>query len=212
VPLLAQHPDWFTVIMLYGTEDGREELKRRQGGDDQHQAMADSLGDLVRRIHRYWLARPRAHITRGEALGIINRAEPIRRAPKIGRNDPCPCGSGKRYKRCHGTAESDHSVATDNSPTDLALAGRSAMAAEDYPVSSPLSQRVERNGTSVEIEIYEDGAGGWLLEVVDEFGNSTVWDDAFPTESAALAEALNTIDTEGIASLMGAAAAGTTRH
>ena len=24
-----------------------------------------------------------------------------RRAPKIGRNDPCPCGSGKKYKHCH---------------------------------------------------------------------------------------------------------------
>jgi preprotein translocase subunit SecA len=22
--------------------------------------------------------------------------------PKIGRNDPCPCGSGKKYKACHG--------------------------------------------------------------------------------------------------------------
>jgi preprotein translocase subunit SecA len=21
---------------------------------------------------------------------------------KVGRNDPCPCGSGKKYKRCHG--------------------------------------------------------------------------------------------------------------
>ncbi|MFB3067498.1 MAG: preprotein translocase subunit SecA [Planctomycetota bacterium] len=31
------------------------------------------------------------------------RAEPIRRAtPKVGRNDPCPCGSGKKYKKCHG--------------------------------------------------------------------------------------------------------------
>ena len=30
-------------------------------------------------------------------------AEPIRRAePKIGRNEPCPCGSGKKYKRCCG--------------------------------------------------------------------------------------------------------------
>ncbi len=29
--------------------------------------------------------------------------EPIRRAmPKVGRNDPCPCGSGKKYKQCHG--------------------------------------------------------------------------------------------------------------
>jgi preprotein translocase subunit SecA len=24
--------------------------------------------------------------------------------PKVGRNDPCPCGSGKKYKRCHGAA------------------------------------------------------------------------------------------------------------
>jgi len=22
--------------------------------------------------------------------------------PKVGRNDPCPCGSGKKYKKCHG--------------------------------------------------------------------------------------------------------------
>jgi SEC-C motif-containing protein len=29
--------------------------------------------------------------------------EPIvRESPKIGRNDPCPCGSGKKYKKCHG--------------------------------------------------------------------------------------------------------------
>jgi preprotein translocase subunit SecA len=25
-----------------------------------------------------------------------------REAPKVGRNDPCPCGSGKKYKKCHG--------------------------------------------------------------------------------------------------------------
>jgi len=30
-------------------------------------------------------------------------AEPVRRkTPKVGRNDPCPCGSGKKYKHCHG--------------------------------------------------------------------------------------------------------------
>ena len=27
---------------------------------------------------------------------------PVRVEPKIGRNDPCPCGSGKKYKQCHG--------------------------------------------------------------------------------------------------------------
>ena len=28
--------------------------------------------------------------------------EPIRREPKVGRNDPCPCGSGRKFKQCHG--------------------------------------------------------------------------------------------------------------
>jgi len=27
-----------------------------------------------------------------------------RKEEKVGRNDPCPCGSGKKYKKCHGTA------------------------------------------------------------------------------------------------------------
>jgi uncharacterized protein YecA (UPF0149 family) len=27
-----------------------------------------------------------------------------RNQPKVGRNDPCPCGSGKKYKKCHGAA------------------------------------------------------------------------------------------------------------
>ena len=30
------------------------------------------------------------------------RAEPVRVEKKVGRNDPCPCGSGKKYKQCHG--------------------------------------------------------------------------------------------------------------
>ena len=30
------------------------------------------------------------------------RVETLRKAPEPGRNDPCPCGSGKKYKKCHG--------------------------------------------------------------------------------------------------------------
>ncbi|MGE3544387.1 MAG: preprotein translocase subunit SecA [Kofleriaceae bacterium] len=34
------------------------------------------------------------------------KQEPVRRErPKVGRNDPCPCGSGKKYKKCHGKDE-----------------------------------------------------------------------------------------------------------
>ena len=28
--------------------------------------------------------------------------QPVHVGPKVGRNDPCPCGSGKKYKNCHG--------------------------------------------------------------------------------------------------------------
>ena len=30
------------------------------------------------------------------------KIEPVRVEKKVGRNDPCPCGSGKKYKNCHG--------------------------------------------------------------------------------------------------------------
>jgi uncharacterized protein len=31
------------------------------------------------------------------------KVQTVRRdAPKVGRNDPCPCGSGKKFKACHG--------------------------------------------------------------------------------------------------------------
>jgi preprotein translocase subunit SecA len=38
-----------------------------------------------------------------EADAEAAAASPVRRAePKVGRNDPCPCGSGKKFKQCHG--------------------------------------------------------------------------------------------------------------
>lgn len=46
----------------------------------------------VREIHAYWLARREAHAP---------SSTPFRRAePSVGRNDPCPCGSGKKFKKC----------------------------------------------------------------------------------------------------------------
>ena len=39
----------------------------------------------------------------------IRKPETVRRAePKVGRNDPCPCGSGKKYKKCHGAGATDN--------------------------------------------------------------------------------------------------------
>ena len=46
------------------------------------------------------------HAGYDEALGDggaqPQAASPVESGPKIGRNDPCPCGSGKKYKHCHG--------------------------------------------------------------------------------------------------------------
>jgi preprotein translocase subunit SecA len=37
-----------------------------------------------------------------EAAAAVEKARPVRTGPKVGRNDPCPCGSGKKYKHCCG--------------------------------------------------------------------------------------------------------------
>ena len=39
------------------------------------------------------------------AMMAATPAQVVRDAPKVGRNDPCPCGSGKKYKQCHGRLE-----------------------------------------------------------------------------------------------------------
>ncbi len=48
---------------------------------------------------------PEAGRTDGAPIGSQSEEpiQPIKRdTPKVGRNDPCPCGSGKKYKKCHG--------------------------------------------------------------------------------------------------------------
>jgi preprotein translocase subunit SecA len=38
----------------------------------------------------------------GEAESIVDPSTVAAEVPRVGRNDPCPCGSGKKYKSCHG--------------------------------------------------------------------------------------------------------------
>jgi preprotein translocase subunit SecA len=45
-------------------------------------------------------ASPAAAGSLGTSLGPLGRATAA--VPEVGRNDPCPCGSGKKYKKCHG--------------------------------------------------------------------------------------------------------------
>ncbi len=50
-------------------------------------------------------SRTEAAAARAAAESVSRRAKPetfVRQDKKIGRNDPCPCGSGKKYKHCHG--------------------------------------------------------------------------------------------------------------
>ncbi len=56
-------------------------------------SVDDAIDDLVAAVAEI------ADFTRDLRFQV----ETVRReAPKVGRNDPCPCGSGKKYKRCHG--------------------------------------------------------------------------------------------------------------
>lgn len=68
-------------------------------------------------------------------------------------------------------------------------------------INSPLERSIARDGVTVQICIYRSAEDpGWLLEIVDHLGGSTVWDDFFPTDQEALDEALQAIETEGIRS------------
>lgn len=66
--------------------------------------------DDIRRLQEEWMKTPREALegkTPGELLDgrmlLPQKVETVRRSePKVGRNDPCPCGSGKKYKKCHG--------------------------------------------------------------------------------------------------------------
>ncbi len=57
---------------------------------------------------------------------------------------------------------------------------------------------------AVELLVFRlEGDASWALEVVDEYNNSTVWDDTFETDSAALTEAKKTILADGVKTLIG---------
>jgi uncharacterized protein len=69
-------------------------------------------------------------------------------------------------------------------------------------IHSPLTQTYTADGHSLRIQIYRSADSQWLLEVVDERGTSTVWDDLFETDKLALEEAIMAIESEGIGSFI----------
>jgi hypothetical protein len=73
--------------------------------DPMEHFSAASLAQFRRGAADRTEALARAAMQRATPPVVPRPAEggPIRRAgPKVGRNDPCPCGSGKKYKKCHG--------------------------------------------------------------------------------------------------------------
>ena len=68
--------------------------------------------DAIRELHEEWLQTPRPALEGEKPAAVLEggrlfpgKVETFRRqTPKVGRNNPCPCGSGKKFKRCCGKA------------------------------------------------------------------------------------------------------------
>ena len=88
------------------TYDHHEVSKFRQIGDRWYFVSGDSHvhaeGDHSHDHHEHSHGHSHGHHHGhgGHHHGL--QAPTVRQEPKIDRNDPCPCGSGKKYKKCHG--------------------------------------------------------------------------------------------------------------
>jgi len=90
-------------LRAMGQRDPLSEYQRE--AYDMFTEMVDSVKrDAVRYLFHVELAKPKTEPQRVEpsAVGPAPAKQAV--SDKIGRNDPCPCGSGKKYKRCHGAA------------------------------------------------------------------------------------------------------------
>jgi len=85
---------------------GLKILSSDKGGPDDEEGSVEFVATYVRgglkdEHHE------RATFKKQEGAWLYDEGEVVpetvtRVAPKVGRNDPCPCGSGKKYKKCHG--------------------------------------------------------------------------------------------------------------
>ena len=79
----------------------------RKTREDYVEAAAEELAELVEAYGRLGVGRLLTwpHHTPepvGRSPGTASLRDSARAARKVGRNEPCPCGSGQKYKRCHG--------------------------------------------------------------------------------------------------------------
>ena len=73
---------------------------------------------------------------------------------------------------------------------------------ENYP-ESDITKEIEKDGLKVTIEVYQSAVDGWILEIVDDGWNSTLWDNLFPTAKEALDAGLKAIEKKGIQAFIG---------
>ena len=83
-----------SIVALTEDDTGKPEISMfsEDGPPSISQARVDAFGSAI------WAVYDLRQLWR--SLGP--RVETIRKADEPGRNDPCPCGSGKKYKKCHG--------------------------------------------------------------------------------------------------------------
>jgi preprotein translocase subunit SecA len=83
-------------------EDGGGVSTLVSGGGDGHRPrqLATSVDDLEEAFQR----KKKRELEQARMAGAGDRqpVQQVVRGEKVGRNDPCPCGSGKKYKKCHG--------------------------------------------------------------------------------------------------------------
>jgi uncharacterized protein len=89
-------------IRLLGAEELEAEEAALIAEPMQRHKLAIEIEYAIPQIYNYWLPQ------RKSAVSTIERSE-----PKIGRNDPCPCGSGKKFKKCCGANEAAEGKADD---------------------------------------------------------------------------------------------------
>jgi preprotein translocase subunit SecA len=84
------------------SEDEVARLEQEQQQRQQRAAMEFQHADAGNLGVEEEAAQVQAALAADGSPAVAAHAPVLRDAPKVGRNDPCPCGSGKKYKQCHG--------------------------------------------------------------------------------------------------------------
>ena len=96
-------------LRAYGQKDPVTEYKIE--GADMFDAMIENIrNDTVKYVFRARLVQQsleREQVAKPVATSSDNtvQKQPVHKERKVGRNDPCPCGSGLKYKKCCGKDE-----------------------------------------------------------------------------------------------------------